>query len=84
MKNLSAVNKYAHVMGLGIEMAVTMALPILLGIYIDGRFEIRPWGVLLGVLFGLLALISRLYKLTIMFNRTKRTSINSNFKDLHS
>lgn len=76
MKNLSAVNKYANVTGLGIEMAVTMALPILLGVYIDRRFEVSPWGVLIGVLFGLLALISRLYKLTLMFaNSKKRTEI---------
>ncbi len=52
--------------GLGIEMAVSMALPVFLGIYLDRQFNSSPWGVLLGVFFGIAALASRLYKLTVV------------------
>lgn len=56
-------------MGLGVEMAATMVLPILLGIYLDDTFGFEPWGVLLGVFFGLIGLMSRLYKLILMLKR---------------
>lgn len=80
MKNLTNINKYVDVMGLGIEMAVSMVLPILLGIYVDDTFGYQPWGVLVGVFLGLIAIISRLYKLTLMFQRktfnSKKTDNN--------
>jgi F0F1-type ATP synthase assembly protein I len=69
MKSLTNINKYVDVMGLGVEMAATMVLPILLGIYLDDTFGFEPWGVLLGVFFGLIGLMSRLYKLILMLKR---------------
>lgn len=74
MKNLTNINKYVDVMGLGIEMAVSMVLPILLGMYIDDTFGFQPWGVLVGVFLGLSAIISRLYKLNLMFQRNTSNS----------
>ena len=74
MKSLNDINKYVDVMGLGIEMAATMVLPILLGLYLDNKFGFEPWGILFGVFFGLVALISRLYKLTLMFQRNTSNS----------
>lgn len=73
MKSLTSINKYADVMGLGVEMAVTMVLPILLGIYVDDTFGFKPWGVLLGVFLGLIGLVSRLYKLILMLKRQSPT-----------
>lgn len=73
MKSLTSINKYADMMGLGVEMAVTMVLPILLGIYVDDTFGFKPWGVLLGVFLGLIGLVSRLYKLILMLKRQSPT-----------
>jgi F0F1-type ATP synthase assembly protein I len=73
MKSLTNINKYVDVMGLGVEMAATMVLPILLGIYVDDTFGFEPWGVLLGVFFGLIGLMSRLYKLILMLKRQSPT-----------
>jgi F0F1-type ATP synthase assembly protein I len=77
MKNLSKINKYADVTGFGIEMAVSMVLPVLLGVYLDRHFNVSPWGVLLGVFFGIAAVASRLYKLMVMFDKGKKRNKNN-------
>lgn len=72
MKPMHAINKYAELMGVGIEMAASMALPLLLGIWLDNKYDSSPWGVLGGVLFGLLALGVKLYKLSLRANTLSR------------
>ncbi|MGN8224072.1 AtpZ/AtpI family protein [Gracilimonas sp. BCB1] len=46
-------DKYAEYVGLGLEIAVSMALPIVGGYYLDQYFELTPWLTLTGVLVGM-------------------------------
>jgi ATP synthase protein I len=39
--------------GAGIELAGATAGLALLGYWVDGKFGTKPWGILVGVLFGL-------------------------------
>jgi F0F1-type ATP synthase assembly protein I len=72
MKDPTQLNKYAELMGLGIEIAVSMALPLLIGIYIDHRFESTPWGVLGGALLGMVSMSLKLYKVAVSSDTRKR------------
>lgn len=46
-------DKYAEYVGLGAEIAASMAIPIILGYYLDGYFDISPWLTLSGVIVGM-------------------------------
>lgn len=56
---------YARYSGIGIQMAVSLALPIYGGWWLDERYASTPWGILGGVLFGLVSIFTLLYKLAI-------------------
>ncbi|WP_416221585.1 AtpZ/AtpI family protein [Rhodohalobacter sp.] len=50
-------------MSLGGEIAIAFSTPILAGYFIDVKFETSPWGVLTGVLIGILLMISMFVRL---------------------
>lgn len=54
------------------EMALSVVLPLMLGIYLDKQLETAPWGLLLGLLFGLTGLGLNLYKVILQLNRQPR------------
>jgi F0F1-type ATP synthase assembly protein I len=74
MKDPFQLNKYAELMGLGIEIAASMVLPVVVGIYIDHRFETTPWGVLIGAFVGMLSMALKLYKVAMLSNNKGRKS----------
>ncbi|MEX0843782.1 MAG: AtpZ/AtpI family protein [Balneolaceae bacterium] len=47
-------DEYAEYVGLGAEIAVSMALPIVIGYLLDGYFGLTPWLTLAGVVVGML------------------------------
>ena len=69
MKDPFQLNKYAELMGLGIEIAASMALPLVVGIYLDHRFESSPWGVLIGTLVGMVSMSLKLYKVAVLSSK---------------
>ncbi len=72
MRDPFQLNKYAELMGIGIEMAVSMVLPVLVGIYIDHRFDTTPWGVLVGAFLGMASMALKLYKVAVLSNSRGR------------
>jgi F0F1-type ATP synthase assembly protein I len=46
-------DKYAEYIGLGVEIAVSMALPIVAGYFLDEYFSLSPWFILSGVVLGM-------------------------------
>ncbi len=47
-------DKYAEYVGLGAEIAVSMALPIVAGYLLDNYFGLLPWLTLSGVVVGMI------------------------------
>jgi len=72
MKDPTQLNKYAELMGLGLEMAAAMVLPLLVGIYVDHRWDTSPWGILIGSLLGMVSMILKLYKVAVMSSKPRR------------
>lgn len=80
MKDPFQLNKYAELTGIGIEMAASMVLPVVLGVYLDHRFESTPWGVLIGVFLGMVSMALKLYKVAVSSNKKKGSSPDSTLK----
>lgn len=59
------LRNYAKYSGFGIQMAVSLALPIYGGWWLDDRYGWSPLGILIGVALGMLSIFSLLYKLAI-------------------
>jgi len=57
---------YANLMSLGIEMALTMILPVLGGYYLESVWTISPWGIVSGALFGFVSSFWLVYKRVIL------------------
>ena len=68
MKNLRA---YAEYIALGTHIAASMIIPVVIGIYVDNRWGLSPWGVIIGALVGFGALISIVMKLASRTGRTE-------------
>ncbi|MEX0686992.1 MAG: AtpZ/AtpI family protein [Balneolales bacterium] len=62
MKGLYAVSKY---LGLGFQIAGTIIVPVLIGIFIDKQLDTTPLGVIIGSLLGFVGLFAFIYKLAI-------------------
>jgi len=80
MKDPFQLNKYSELMGFGIEIAVAMALPVVIGVYIDHRFESTPWGVLGGAMLGMVSMVLKLYKVAVRSDSRKRKPPQSDSK----
>jgi F0F1-type ATP synthase assembly protein I len=80
MKDPFQLNKYSELMGIGIEIAVAMALPVVIGVYLDNRFESTPWGVLGGAFLGLISMVLKLYKVAIISGTKKHKPTKSDIK----
>lgn len=58
-----SVQTYARYSGIGIQMAVSLGLPIAGGLWLDQRYGSSPWALLGGIVFGLASVFSVLFKL---------------------
>ncbi len=64
--------KYREYLGLGAEIAASLAIPMIAGFYLDQYFESSPYGILGGVFIGLI-----LFFMTIL-RIAKRLGSNGN------
>jgi F0F1-type ATP synthase assembly protein I len=72
MPTKTSYNSYLKYSGIGIEIALSGVIPIVLGIYADNYFDSSPWGLLLGLVFGLLGLGVNLYKVVVLMNKNQK------------
>lgn len=64
--------EYREYLGLGSEIALSLALPVILGIWIDKKFETSPIFLLIGVFFGLLFFLFLILKISKKLNSPKK------------
>lgn len=68
IKNLAAYGQY---IALGTHIAASMIIPVVIGIYVDNRWNFSPWGVIIGALFGFGSMISIVLKLASRAGETE-------------
>lgn len=56
---------------LGSELAGSVLIPVLLGIWLDGEFGWKPWGVVTGAALGMIATGATMARLLIRQNVSK-------------
>lgn len=65
---------YRVYLSLGTEIAVSLATPILIGYGIDSYLNTRPWGLLGGVVVGMLSFLVRMIVLIQKLTKEKNTT----------
>ncbi|MDG5766523.1 AtpZ/AtpI family protein [Balneolales bacterium ANBcel1] len=73
--------KYGEYIALGAHIAASMIVPVVLGIYIDGKLDTSPWGVVIGALAGFAGLISIVVKLALQTGKTNYPEKKQNPKN---
>ncbi len=63
--NLAASGEY---LGLGIQIAASLLIPLLAGIWIDRKFGFFPWITVIGALFGIVSVFAIIFKIAWMAN----------------
>ncbi len=71
LRNLA---KYGQFIALGIHIAASMIIPVVIGIYVDKRWDLSPWGVIVGALLGFGSLISIVIKLAVQTGKSEYKS----------
>ena len=61
--------KYAEYLGLGAEIAASLAIPILTGYFLDDFFETSPLFILAGVFFAMVAFGLMIARINSKLNR---------------
>jgi F0F1-type ATP synthase assembly protein I len=56
--------KYAEFIGLGAEIAVSIAGPILAGHFVDSYFGWYPWGLFSGIILGLITFLFTMIRIS--------------------
>ena len=70
LRNLAAYGEY---IALGANIAASMIVPVVIGIYVDKHWNISPWGVIIGALLGFGGMISIVIKLAAKTGKTEYT-----------
>lgn len=65
-KNL--ISKYAEYLSLGLEIAVGITAPILIGYWLDTYFNTSPWLLLAGCIVGMVNIFIILFRLSKKLN----------------
>ena len=65
------LKNYLEYLTLGSEIAFTISAPILIGFWIDSRYDTSPWFILGGVLLAMLMLVIMLIRLNRKLNRSE-------------
>ncbi len=60
------IRKLAPYLTLGIQIMLTLLVPILAGVYVDQRYNWTPWGILAGVLLGFAGFFNLLWRTFIL------------------
>lgn len=50
--------KYLEYAGLGVEIAASFSVPILIGYWLDKRFQTFPWLMLSGIFVGIVLMLA--------------------------
>ncbi len=62
-------NRYLKYSAIGLEMGLAAAIGLLVGMWFDGRYGSKPWGLLIGLAFGLAAGFRRLFSLASEYRK---------------
>lgn len=69
MNDQNRFSEYIEYLSLGVEIAAALAVPILLGYWLDSYFGWQPWALLAGCLVGIVNIFLLIFKLNERLNQ---------------
>lgn len=60
--------EYGEYLGLGIQIAASLLVPLLAGIWLDNKFDFFPWMTVGGALFGIVSIFAIIFKIAWLAN----------------
>lgn len=60
---------YGEYIQFGVQIGVTMAMPVLIGKWLDDRYDTGPWLMLTGVALGFISMLWTLVKTAVSLNQ---------------
>ena len=69
MSKKEGLSQYAPYFSLGLEIAVGITLPILIGYWLDDYLQTSPWLLLAGCLIGVINVFVIIFKLSDKLNK---------------
>ena len=60
--------EYGEYLGLGIQIAASLLVPLLAGIWLDKKFDFFPWLTVAGALFGIVSIFAIIFKIAWLAN----------------
>ncbi|GAB5408686.1 MAG: hypothetical protein BalsKO_10510 [Balneolaceae bacterium] len=63
--------KYREYLGLGVEIAATLIIPIFIGYALDAYFNISPWGLLFGAFIGIIIFFFSVFRIAKKMDNKK-------------
>jgi F0F1-type ATP synthase assembly protein I len=61
--------EYGEYLGLGIQIAGSLLVPLLGGIWLDNKFDLFPWLTVAGALFGIVSIFAIVFKIAWIANQ---------------
>jgi F0F1-type ATP synthase assembly protein I len=77
-ENPRPLASYGQYIGLGMQIAASMVLPLLAGVWLDNKLETSPWFTLGGALFGILSIFGIILKIALYANNPNKYSRRDN------
>lgn len=76
------LTQYSEYLGLGIQIAASMIMPLLLGVWLDRKFELTPWLTIAGAVFGIVSIFAIIFKIAFIANeKSKRNREKRDHKE---
>jgi F0F1-type ATP synthase assembly protein I len=60
---------YSEYLGLGIQIAGSLLVPLLVGMWLDRKFNLYPWLTVGGALFGIVSIFAIIFKIAFLANQ---------------
>ncbi len=67
------IRKLAPYLTLGIQIMLTFVVPVVVGVFLDQRYDWTPWGVLTGILIGFAGFFNLLWRTFVLTSNKSRT-----------
>lgn len=64
------IRKIAPYLTLGIQIMLTLVVPILAGVLIDRYFDSTPWGIIIGIILGFGGFFNLLWRTFVLSTDT--------------
>ncbi|MCC5934823.1 MAG: AtpZ/AtpI family protein [Candidatus Cyclonatronum sp.] len=72
------VRGFGQYIQFGLQVGITMSVPVLIGVWLDNRYDTGPWLMLAGIFLGFISMLWTIYKTALELNEKDRHNKKKN------